>query len=54
MRQLDRKVAEGSGPLVEIGLAVVVLRMLGELFWGALSTEVVGVRVNSVMAVVRA
>ena len=36
----------------EVGLPVVVLRVLGQLVWGALGTEVVRVRVQSVMALV--
>jgi len=52
-RQLAGEVAEGQGARVEVGVAVVVLRVRCELVWGALGTEVVGVRAPSVVALVR-
>jgi hypothetical protein len=54
MRQSDREVAERPNPRVEIGVSVVVSGVLGQLLGCALGTEVVCVRVNSVMAVIRA
>jgi hypothetical protein len=53
-RELDGEVAKGALLRTEIGLAVVVSRVLCELFRGALGTEVVAMRANSVVAVVRA
>jgi hypothetical protein len=52
--ELDREVAERARPLVELCGAVIVLRMLCQVFRGALGTEVVRVRLDSVVAVVRA
>ena len=52
-RQLNREVAERQHGKLEVGLPIVVGRVLCELFWGALATEVVGMRANSVVAVVR-
>jgi hypothetical protein len=52
VRHLDCEVAQGPFPRFEIGLPVVVGCMLGELVVGALGTEVVCVRANSVVAVV--
>ena len=52
-RHLNGEVAERAEPLVEVRPTVVVGDMLGQLVWGALGTEVVGVRLNSVVAVVR-
>ena len=51
-RQLSRVIAERARPGVEIGVSVVVLRVGCQLVWGALGTEVVGVRAYSVVAVV--
>jgi hypothetical protein len=51
---LGGKVAESPQRRLEVGLPVVVGRVLCEFFRGALGTEVVCVRTNSVMAVVRA
>jgi hypothetical protein len=53
-RQQNREVAERPDPRLEIGLPIVVGRVGRKLVWCALSTEVVGVGVNSVVAVVRA
>ena len=52
MRELHRKVAQGAEPRLEIRVPVVVGGMLGKLVWGALGTEVVGMRLNSVVAIV--
>jgi hypothetical protein len=46
-------VAQSAGARVEVGVAVVVLGVPGQLFWCALVTEVVGVRPASVEALVR-
>jgi hypothetical protein len=54
LRQPDGEVAERPNPRVEVGIAVVVSGVLGQLLGCALCTEVVCVRVNSVVAVVRA
>ena len=51
--QLPRVVAEDAKPGLEVALAVVVLRVPCQLVWGALVTEVVGVRAPSVVALVR-
>ena len=51
MRQLDREVAERTFPRRQVRLPVVVRDMSCELVFGALGTEVVGVRYRSVMAV---
>ena len=48
------KVAERSKGRLEVGLPVVVGRMLGEFCSGALGTEVVGMRANSIVTVVGA
>ena len=53
MRELHRKVAQGSDPRLDLSLPVVVRGVFGELVWGALGTEVVGMRLDSVVAVVR-
>ena len=52
VRELDGKVAERPNPRLDVRLPVVVRRVCGKLVWGALSTEVVGMRLDSVMAVV--
>ncbi len=52
-RELAGVVAERPGAGVEVGFAIVVLRVGRELVWGALGTEVVGVRASSVVALVR-
>jgi hypothetical protein len=54
MRQANGEVAEGADPWLQLRLPVVVRDMLRQLFGCALGTEVVCVRVNSVMAIVRA
>jgi hypothetical protein len=54
MGDLHGEVAERAHPRFEVGAAIVVRGMLGELVGGALGTEVVGVRANSVVTVVRA
>jgi hypothetical protein len=54
VRQRDREVTESANARLEFRLPVVVRRMLGELVVCALGTEVVGMRTNSVVAVVRA
>jgi hypothetical protein len=51
--QLARVVAERPCPVVELRVAVVVLGVRRKLVWGALVTEVVGVRAPSVITVVR-
>ena len=51
--QLPGVVAQRPGTGVDIGLAIVVLGVGRELVWGALGTEVVGVRAPSVVALVR-
>jgi hypothetical protein len=53
-RELDGKVAERPDGRREVGLPVVVGGVVRELGWCALGTEVVGVRADSVVAVVRA
>ena len=50
--ELAGVVAERQRPGVEVTVAVVVLGMRRKLVWGALGTEVVCMRANSVMAVV--
>lgn len=52
-RQLQREVAERADARLEIGGAIVVQRVLGQLVGCALGTEVVGMRASSVVAVVR-
>jgi hypothetical protein len=52
MRQPDGEVAERPHPRVEVGIPVVLSGVLRQLFGCALCTEVVCVRVNSVVAVV--
>jgi hypothetical protein len=54
MRQARREVAQRTDPRLEVRLTVVVRGVLRQLLGCALSTEVVCMRVNSVMAVVRA
>ena len=51
--ELAGVIAERARALVEVRLAVVVLRVPRKLVWGALVTEVVGVRAPSVVALVR-
>jgi hypothetical protein len=51
---LRREVAESANPRFEVLVAIVVGSVFGELLRGALGTEVVGVRPNSLVAVVRA
>ncbi len=51
--ELHSEVAQGSNPRLEIRFPVVVGGVLGLLVWGALGTEVVGMRLNSVVTVVR-
>ena len=51
-RQLPGVVAERTRPRVQRRLAVVVLGVCRKLVWGALVTEVVGVRAPSVVALV--
>ncbi len=53
-RQAHGEVAQYANPRLEVGLPVVVRDVLCQLLGCALSTEVVCVGVNSVMAVVRA
>jgi hypothetical protein len=53
VREPDREIAESPNAGLEIGLSVVVRRMLRKLVVCALGTEVVGVRTDSVVAVVR-
>jgi len=53
VRELHGEVAQGMDPRLEIRLPVVVRGMRGKLVWGALGTEVVGMRLDSVVAVVR-
>ncbi len=51
--ELPRVVAERPRSRVEPGrVAIVVFGVVGELVWGALGTEVVGVRPSSVAALV--
>jgi hypothetical protein len=52
-RQLEREVAERADARLEVGGSVVVQRVLGQLVGCALGTEVVGMRMSSVVAVVR-
>ena len=52
-RQLQREVADRADARLEIGGAIVVQRVLGQLVGCALGTEVVGMRASSVVAVVR-
>lgn len=52
--QLRREVAERPRPWLECRCAVIDLDLLDELEWGALCTEVVAVRLYSVVAVVLA
>ena len=52
-RQLARVVAQSSQARIQVGIAVVVLRVCCELVWCALGTEVVGMRAASVVALVR-
>ena len=53
-RQLSRVVAKRSGAHIEIGCEpIIVFGVVGEFFWCALGTEVVGVRPSSVVAIVR-
>ena len=54
LRQEHGEVAECADPRLELRLPVIVGGVLRELVCCALGTEVVGVRANSVMAVVRA
>jgi hypothetical protein len=54
MRQAYREIAQRTNPRLQVRLTVVVCRVPRQLLECALSTEVVCVRVNSVMAVVRA
>ena len=54
VRQEHGEVAERANPRLELRLPVVVGGVLRQLVCCALGTEVVGVRANSVMAVVRA
>ncbi len=49
MRQLDGEVAERAFARREFGPCVVVRDVFGELGWGALCTEVVGVCPRSVV-----
>ncbi len=51
--QPEREVAERADARLEAGRPVVVQRVLRQLVGCALGTEVVGVRVSSVVAVVR-
>jgi hypothetical protein len=51
-RQLDRVVAERPQARLEPGVPVAVLRMLRQLVWCALGTEVVRVGAPSVVALV--
>ena len=50
--ELDREVAERSSSRLEVRLPVIVSGMVRKLVWGALVTEVVGVRASSVVALV--
>jgi hypothetical protein len=52
-RDLDGEVTQAANLRLELSLSVVVRRVLGELFGCALCTEVVRVRANSVVALVR-
>jgi hypothetical protein len=52
--ELGREVAESACSRVEPCRAIVDGGGLDELFWGALGTEVVGMRTDSVVAVVLA
>jgi hypothetical protein len=54
MRQAHREVAQRTSPRLQVGLTVVVRGVLRQLLGCALSTEVVCVRVNSVVAVIGA
>jgi len=53
VRELDCKVAQRANPRLDVRFPVVVRGVRGKLVWGALGTEVVGMRLDSVMAVVR-
>jgi hypothetical protein len=53
VRELDCEVAQRPDPRLDIRFPVVVRGVRGKLVWGALGTEVVGMRLDSVMAVVR-
>jgi hypothetical protein len=53
VRELYREVAQGPDPRLDIRFPVVVRGVGGKLVWGALGTEVVGMRPDSVVAVVR-
>jgi hypothetical protein len=53
MGHANGEVAERAHTGIQVGLAIVVRRVLGELFWCALGTEVVGMGSYSVVAVVR-
>jgi cell division septum initiation protein DivIVA len=53
VREFHGEVAQGMDPRLEIRLPVVVLGVRGKLLWGALGTEVVGMCLDSVVAVVR-
>jgi hypothetical protein len=54
VRQLHGEIAEREQTRLKAGLAIVVRRVLRQLLCCALGTEVVCVRLNSVVAVVRA
>ena len=54
MRQARGEVAQRADPRLQVGLPVVMRGVLRQLLGCALGTEVVCMRVNSVMAVVRA
>jgi hypothetical protein len=54
MRDLDREVAERADVRLQVGLPIVVGGVLRQFVRGALGTEVVGVRANSVVTVVGA
>lgn len=49
MRELHGEVAERTFARREVGLSVVMDDVFGELGWGALCTEVVGVGLRSVV-----
>jgi len=50
LRELHGEVAERSFARRKVGLPVVMSDVFGELGWGALGTEVVGMRLRSVVA----
>jgi len=52
VREFHGEVAQDSGTRLEVRLPVVVGGVLGKLVWGALGTEVVGMRLDSVVAVI--